>query len=213
MKTVQGIIPNTTAYPVYQGNLASDLQGYAGYIDTGETYVDYSNNPLDYRPTPEHVADIPNVADIYGPVSPIINHSAGLAIPPTAVPVTVSPSRLSRVKGTVGDWLQRQRDAIKNNPTVQQAGNNWKNASLFDKTQATLGAVGSVVNAYNAYKANKLANKQFAHAVDVHNKNWDAQRKQTNSQLEDRQKRRVEEAAANGRTTTSVSDYMAKYGV
>jgi type I restriction-modification system DNA methylase subunit len=44
-------------------------------------------------------------------------------------------------------------------------------------------------------------------------RNYQAQRKMTNSQLEDRQKRRVEEAQANGRTTASVNDYMNKYGL
>ena len=45
------------------------------------------------------------------------------------------------------------------------------------------------------------------------NRNFENQRRLTNSKLEDRQKRRVEEAQANGRTTMSVSDYMNRYGV
>lgn len=76
-----------------------------------------------------------------------------------------------------------------------------------------LGTAGTLLSAYNAYKANKLVKEQFNHAKQVQAQNWDAQRKQTNSQLEDRQRRRVEEAGANGRTTMSVGDYMAKYGI
>lgn len=59
----------------------------------------------------------------------------------------------------------------------------------------------------------KLAKDQLAYNKAESERNYQAQRKMTNSQLEDRQKRRVEEAQANGRTTTSVNDYMNKYGL
>lgn len=97
--------------------------------------------------------------------------------------------------------------------TGLQLAKNWGELSFGDKANTVMGTVGTLFNAYNAFKAHKLAKEQFNHAKQVYVNNWDAQRKQTNSQLEDRQKRRVEEAQANGRTTTSVSDYMKKYGI
>ncbi len=59
----------------------------------------------------------------------------------------------------------------------------------------------------------KLAKQQLAYNKEESERNYQAQRKITNSQFEDRQRRRVEEAQANGRSTASVADYMAKYGV
>lgn len=95
----------------------------------------------------------------------------------------------------------------------QQAIKAVNTASLGERTNAVLGTVGTLMQAYNSYKTNKLADKQLNHAKEVYHNNLANQRKMTNSKLEDRQRRRVEEAKANGRSTTSVSDYMAKYGV
>lgn len=84
----------------------------------------------------------------------------------------------------------------------------------FDKKAGTvLGTLGTVYGMYNAHQQMKLAKDQLAYNKAESERNYQAQRKMTNSQLEDRQKRRVEEAQANGRTTASVSDYMNKYGL
>ena len=84
----------------------------------------------------------------------------------------------------------------------------------FDKQVGTvLGTLGTVYGMYNARQQMKLSKDQLAHNKAESERNYQAQRKMTNSQLEDRQKRRVEEAQANGRTTTSVNDYMNKYGL
>lgn len=94
-----------------------------------------------------------------------------------------------------------------------QALDGWGKLPITDRANLVLGTVGTLVNAYNAHKTNKLAKQQLEHQINNSNRNWDIQRKMTNSQLEDRQIRRVEEAKANGRTTMSVGDYMRKYGV
>lgn len=94
-----------------------------------------------------------------------------------------------------------------------QALDGWGKLPITDRAGLVLGTVGTLVNAYNAHKTNKLAKQQLQHQINHSNRNWDIQRKMTNSQLEDRQTRRVEEAKANGRTTMSVGDYMKKYGV
>lgn len=84
----------------------------------------------------------------------------------------------------------------------------------FDKKASTLiGGLGTIYGMYNAHQQMKLAKQQLAHNKMESERNYQAQRKMTNSQLEDRQKRRVEEAQANGRSTTSVADYMAKYAI
>lgn len=84
----------------------------------------------------------------------------------------------------------------------------------FDQKAGTvLGTLGTVYGMYNAHQQMKLAKDQLAYNKVESERNYQAQRKMTNSQLEDRQKRRVEEAQANGRTTASVSDYMNKYGL
>lgn len=120
-------------------------------------------------------------------------------------------ARMNHVKNSVSGFLNNSRDSIKQ--AYETGLTNYRGLNAGQKTATAMDTVSTLLNAYNSYKANKLAKQQFNHAVDVHNKNWDAQRKQTNSQLEDRQKRRVEEAKANGRTTTSVSDYMRQYGI
>lgn len=201
-----------TLYPIQQtnwqlsGTVPSNGTGYYGTPPSFEPYATGYTSTATNAPS---VGNYLNEISAMGQTTLSPNHINWT----TNTPYVSNTPTLTAQSSRGADWFNNAKQAINNNPTVQQAKANISQASLWDKTNATLGAIGSVMNVYNAYKANKLANKQFAHAVDVHNKNWDAQRKQTNSQLEDRQKRRVEEAAANGRTTTSVADYMAKYGV
>lgn len=86
--------------------------------------------------------------------------------------------------------------------------------SNFTKGIAGLQTLGSLMGAWNGYQQTKVAKQQLAFQKDAFNKQYGAQRNLTNSQLEDRQRRRVSEAAANGYTgTMSVAEYMDKYGV
>ena len=91
--------------------------------------------------------------------------------------------------------------------------NSFKNLGFDKKVGTLLGTANSLYGMYNTHQQMKLAKDQLAHNKMESERNYQAQRKITNSQFEDRQKRRVEEAQANGRSTTSVADYMAKYGV
>lgn len=140
--------------------------------------------------TPE-VVPVATPPVVVEPVPTVQPYAQGLSVPPTARP-------------TVGAELHRMQNQFRDG---------FSKMSLGSKAGMVMDGVGTLLNAYNAYKANKLAKQQFAHAKEVHAKNWEAQRKQTNSQLEDRQARRVREAQTSGRTTTSVADYMAKYGI
>lgn len=92
--------------------------------------------------------------------------------------------------------------------------NNPTQMSTFGKGIAGLQTLGNLMGAWNGYQQNKLAKQQFSFQKDAFNKQYGAQKNLTNSQLEDRQRRRVSEAAANGYTgTMSVAEYMDKYGV
>lgn len=207
-KLLSNINNATTFKNTYLGNPSSDLSGYAGYVDTAQDYTDYSNNPDDYRALPDHVtaSTTPSIAAMVSPTMPV--GSANTLTPPTlAVPPTaVINGHRNPVHLQLKNWY-------KNSPTVNQAKTAWGQASLGERANAVVGTVGSLLSAYNGFKNTRLAKEQFHHAKETAERNWQAQRKQTNSQLEDRQRRRVEEAQANGRSTTSVSDYMAKYGV
>lgn len=96
---------------------------------------------------------------------------------------------------------------------IAGASNSFKNLGFDKKVNTILGSAYTLYDMYNVHQQMKLAKDQLAHNKMESERNYQAQRKMTNSQLEDRQKRRVEEAQANGRSTTSVADYMAKYGV
>lgn len=171
--------------------------------------------PITPTPTPSYTGSVGQLLESTPTVTPV-----------TSVPTVVdtTPTVSTAPTSGVGGLLFRQRmnqmpsnigASTNQNPNTlgNQAKSAWGQASLGEKTNAVLGTVGTLLSAYNGYKANKLAKAQFNHAKEVAERNWQAQRKQTNSMLEDRQKRRVEEAQANGRTTTGVADYMAKYGV
>lgn len=114
----------------------------------------------------------------------------------------------------IGDIMANIKQYM-NDPTKapQQFMTNLDTASLGTKINSGLGTIGGLLQAYNAFQANKLAKKQLQHEMNAYNQNMNAQRKMTNSKLEDRQARRVHEANAHGRQATSVADYMAKYGV
>lgn len=79
-----------------------------------------------------------------------------------------------------------------------------------DKVNAGVGVFNAGLSAINSFKANKLAKEQFAFQKDSWNREYDAQKNLTNSQLADRQAQRVRE---HGNKFMSVNDYMAKYGV
>lgn len=131
-----------------------------------------------------------------------------------------TPQNTNSVGGTLTKYIPTsngmsyQTNMTNTKPTIgQQLANNWGKMSLGEQVNTVVGTVGTLLNAYNGYRTGKLAREQFNHAKDMAERNYQNQRKMTNSQLEDRQKRRVLEANSAGRSMTSVADYMAKYGV
>lgn len=81
--------------------------------------------------------------------------------------------------------------------------------SAFSKGVAGLQTLGNLMGAWNGYQQTKIAKQQLAFQKDSFNKQYGAQKNLTNSQLEDRQRRRVMESSDN----MSVADYMNKYGI
>lgn len=140
---------------------------------------------------------------------PIVDHSA-----PTFKPVITAPVKPEL---TVGEKIQREvqkgTSTLKNELETgrQQFKQNWGEMGFAEKANTIAGTVNSLWNTYNSYKMNKLAEKQFNHAVATQTMNQLNQAKMTDSRLEDRQRRRVIEAKASGREVESVSDYMRKY--
>lgn len=169
--------------------------------------------PIAPTPTPSYTGSVGQLLEstpTVTPATPVLTVDTAPTAPTSGVGGLLFRQRMNQMPSNIGASTNQNQNP---NTLGNQAKSAWGQASLGEKTNAVLGTVGTLLSAYNGYKANKLAKAQFNHAKEVAERNWQAQRKQTNSMLEDRQKRRVEEAQANGRTTTGVADYMAKYGV
>ena len=73
---------------------------------------------------------------------------------------------------------------------------------------------GALMSGFMGMKQYGLSKKVFENNKQQFERNFDAQKGITNSQLSDRQDRRNADARANGMTgTTSTADYMSKWGV
>lgn len=94
------------------------------------------------------------------------------------------------------------------------SGRNVKSAfdgmDSFQKIGQVASGVKGLWDAYNGYKNNKMINRQLNFSMDMANRQYEANRKRINSQLEDRQARRHAERPD---AHQSVSEYMKKYGV
>lgn len=97
--------------------------------------------------------------------------------------------------------------ALNTGRDIQSAYNGM---DTFQKIDKVTSSVKGLWDSYNGYKNNKMINRQLNFSMDMANKQYEANRKRINSQLEDRQARRhAEQPHAN----QSVADYMKKYGV
>lgn len=119
---------------------------------------------------------------------------------------------IKSMAGLAGDRFQNMWDGTQS--AVGTAGANastaWGKMGYGERGTALLGAATGLYGAYNAHKTAKLARDQFNFTKESFNKNFTAQAKTTNAQLEDRQKARH---ARDPKAHASVSDYMKKYGV
>ena len=87
---------------------------------------------------------------------------------------------------------------------------NWKNMPFSSKLGFGLGALSSALDAISAHRAYKLGKSQLNFQKEQFNRQFEAQKGLTNSQLYDRQTIRNIE---NPGMFMSASEYLDKYGV
>lgn len=87
---------------------------------------------------------------------------------------------------------------------------NWNNMAFSSKLGFGLGTLGSALNAISAHRAYKLGKSQLNFQKDQFNRQFDAQKGLTNSQLADRQDWRNRNMP---NQYLSTAEYMDKYGV
>ena len=95
-----------------------------------------------------------------------------------------------------------------------EAGGGLPKIAMTDKINAGVGVFNAALGAVGAHRAYKLGKENLAFQKESFNKNYDAMKRTTNAEMEDRQARRVRYDAQNGlNNNLSVSEYMAKFGV
>lgn len=127
------------------------------------------------------------------------------------VPVVVTPPNPTPVVEMVQPTNSSVGNAL--NKGVSELKNAWGGMNGYQKFSTVGGALAGLYGAYNAHKQLGLAKDQLNFNKEQYYTNLNNQRKMVNSQLEDRQRRRVAQAKDGGTSTTSVGEYMAKYGV
>lgn len=123
----------------------------------------------------------------------------------------IYPEVVNMPKNTISGYLQQGKQSIQNG--VNNTALGWDKLNGLQKVNTLGSALMGLYGAYNAHKQLGLAKDTLNFNKEQYYTNLNNQRKMVNSQLEDRQRRRVAQAQDGGTTTTSVSDYMAKYGV
>jgi len=115
---------------------------------------------------------------------------------------------------SLGDFMKRINplgNSSRTNP-VADAGKdtNWSNMAFSNKLGFGIGALSSALDAISAHRAYKLGKSQLNFQKDQFNRQFDAQKGLTNSQLYDRQTIRN---IQNPGMFMSASEYLDKYGV
>ena len=127
---------------------------------------------------------------------------------------TVLSYKAPTLTQSLGDFMKRINplgNSSSTNP-VADAGKdtNWNNMAFSSKLGLGLGALSSALDAISAHRAYKLGKSQLNFQKDQFNRQFEAQKGLTNSQLYDRQTIRNIE---NPGMFMSASEYLDKYGV
>ena len=117
------------------------------------------------------------------------------------------------VVASANNTLNQLGEGVK--PTIDSTKLAWGNMDLSQRIGTVGGVLKDLYGLYNANQQLGVAKDTLNFNKQSWNQRWDAQAKMTNSQLSDRQARRVQTATINGNANSvdSVSDYMKKYGV
>ena len=134
--------------------------------------------------------------------------STGVGINDTVAKAYVKDPRLGLFAEKATNLGNNIKAGITNSGRDVQSAFNGMDS--FQKMNQVASGVKGLWDAYNGYKNNKMINKQLNFSMDMANKQYEANRKSINSQLEDRQARRYAEQP---HAHQSVADYMKKYGV
>lgn len=97
------------------------------------------------------------------------------------------------------------------NPTGSwwDSANQFFGSDTFKGVTAGLGAAKGLADSWLAFQGLGLAQDQFDFKKDAFNRGFEAQRKLINTELEDRQRRRISASGTSPDGYRSVSDYMA----
>lgn len=206
--------------------LQDELKPYNGYtvptlqMSMPTAMANFTNSPItDYGviatpPSPSvidlstlPVSDLPKttVIDV-----PVINTN-------TNTNTNTSPSVGGFLNGLVNGFKTRLpntyegigQDYAKAKEFGSQMGDAWDGLTGKEKFATIGGAINGLAGMYYGHKQLQNAERVYNLQKDAFNKNWQAQTKMTNSQLQDRQARRARLSDKN----MSVSDYMRKFGV
>ena len=184
--------------PSFNG-VMSGISASANSPNSGIMMAGVSPTPI----TPAAQSFIPGL-----PEMPDLRGMLNFSNTPARAPTT--DSNILNLPGLEEGLSKALRERAMEKPGIFDGlGRTWNNLSSFEKIGTVLGTANALFNGYNAYKQNKIAKDTLNFQKDQYAKQYEAQRKMTNSQLEDRQRSRV----WTNPNQTSVHDYMQKYGV
>lgn len=172
--------------PMYTGNSISNQISTSPTYESGLTELSSYNHPVD---------------DVYSNLS-------GYGISDGVAKAYGQSPRLGALaEKTMNLFNKTKAGAINSGRDVKSA---FDGMDSFQKIDKVASSVKGLWDAYNGYKNNKMINRQLNFSMDMANRQYEANRKRINSQLEDRQARRHAEQP---HAHQSVAEYMKKYGV
>lgn len=160
------------------------------------------NTPLTYE------SGLRNLSSFNHPTDDVYSNLSGYGISDGVAKAYGQSPRLGAITEETMNLFNKTKAGVMN------SGRNVKSAfdgmDSFQKIGQVASGVKGLWDAYNGYKNNKMINRQLNFSMDMANRQYEANRKRINSQLEDRQARRHAERPD---AHQSVSEYMKKYGV
>lgn len=131
-------------------------------------------------------------------ISPMLDINTAVASPVAVANPTLAPV----ASGGLSGWLRDSGVLNQYGANGQMTGQGWGGLAL--------GVGQGLLSAYMGMKQYGLYKDQLNESKRQFGLNFDAQKRTTNAQLEDRQRARL---AANPGAYESVADYMSKYGI
>lgn len=201
-------VPASTSKPITAAELAAwGIPSFNGVMSGISASANSPNSGImmaGVSPTP-----ITPAAQSFIPGLPEMPNLRGM-LDFSKTPATTPTAEIPKININFPDIGEALRERAMKKPGIFDGlGETWNSLSGFEKIGSVLGTANAVFNGYNAYKQNKIARDTLNFQKDQYAKQYEAQRKMTNSQLEDRQRSRV----WTNPNQTSVHDYMQKYGV